>query len=206
VAVQKELRKQRRTQVAAGPVSAEIIEREAVRLFGERTYPAVGMRDISDAVGLLPGSLYAHISSKEELLVRISEQGIRNYLDVIAPIAESEQPAGTRLREVIKAHMRVLSTTLEQTRVAFHQWTYLGAERQQGVIALRRRYEELIARILDDGVRTGEFQVAGNPRIAVLATIGMLNSATEWYSPAGPLGPDEIGEAIAGNALMGLQK
>ncbi|KLL12350.1 MULTISPECIES: TetR/AcrR family transcriptional regulator [Protofrankia] len=210
MAKQRELRvtrqRERGTRAASGPVSAELIEREAIRLFGERTYPVVGMRDISDAVGILPGSLYVHINSKEDLLIKIVERGIRSYLDAIAPIAESEQSATIRLRKAIKAHMLVLATALEQTRVSFHQWTYLSSEHKERVILMRQRYEELFSRILNDGISSGEFRDLSNPRIAVLALIGMLNSATEWYSPTGPLSPEALSEVLADNALIGLQK
>jgi TetR/AcrR family transcriptional regulator, cholesterol catabolism regulator len=196
----------RRVRSSSGPVSAELIEQEAVRLFGERTYPVVGMRDIGDAVGLLPGSLYVHISSKEELLLRIVEKGIQNYLDAITPVVESGEPAATRLRGAISAHMGVLAETVGQTRVAVHQWTYLSPENQEQVAAMRRRYEELFDRILREGIAAGEFREMRHPRVAVLSTIGMLNSVTEWYSPDGSLSAADIGEVLADNALVGLQK
>ncbi|MDT4997487.1 MAG: hypothetical protein QOD45_1555, partial [Pseudonocardiales bacterium] len=97
-------RRERVARAGSGPVSAELIEQEAIRLFGERTYPVVGMRDIGDAVGLLPGSLYVHISSKEDLLLRIVERGITDYLEVIEPIAAaSAETASIRLRGIVVA-------------------------------------------------------------------------------------------------------
>ncbi len=196
-------RGERRTR-STGPVSAEQIENEAVRLFSEKTYPVVGMRDIGDAVGLLPGSLYVHISGKEELLLRIVERGIQYYLDAIGPAADGDGTAATRLRQAIKAHFEVLGRTREQTRVAFHQWTYLSPAKQGRVIAMRQRYEDLFVGIVRDGVRSGEFRSMRSVRVTVLAIIGMLNNATEWYDPAGRLSSSEIGDEIADAALGGV--
>jgi TetR/AcrR family transcriptional regulator, cholesterol catabolism regulator len=193
----------RRTR-ETGPVSAELIEQEAVRLFSERTYPVIGMRDIGDAVGLLPGSLYVHISSKEDLLLRIVERGIQNYLDEIGAVANTEDPAADRLRAAIVAHFRVLAGSLDQTRVAFHQWTYLGADKHPAVIAMRQRFEDLFTDIVRDGVTSGEFRPVRNLRVTVLAIIGMLNSAPGWYSPGGTLSPEEVGAEIADVALSGM--
>jgi TetR/AcrR family transcriptional regulator, cholesterol catabolism regulator len=192
--------------MSAGPVSVGLIEQEAIRLFGERTYPMVGMRDIGDAVGLLPGSLYVHISSKEELLLRIVERGITNYLDVIEPVAASAEPAGARLRSMIIAHIRVLAAAMQQTRVAFEQWVYLASDKHQLVIDLRTRYENAFTKVVADGVATGEFHEPVSQKIVVYGTIGMLTAATNWYSPAGALTPDEVGEALAETVLRGLQK
>jgi AcrR family transcriptional regulator len=191
---------------ADGPVSVERIEEAAVRLFGEKSYSVVGMRDISEAVGILPGSLYVHIRKKEDLLLRIVERGIQNYLDVIETAATSGLPAPDRLRGAIVAYMRVLAGSLPQTRVAFHQWTYLSPPGQERVIELRRQYENLFASIVADGIAKQEFRAIPNPRIAVLAIIGMLNSATEWFSPDGDLSAEEVGQLLADSALSGLHR
>ena len=42
----------------------------AMHLFGKQGFNGTSMRDIANAVGLLPGSLYAHIASKEALLLK----------------------------------------------------------------------------------------------------------------------------------------
>jgi TetR/AcrR family transcriptional regulator, cholesterol catabolism regulator len=186
-------------------VSAELIEQEAIRLFGERTYPVVGMRDIGEAVGLLPGSLYVHISSKEELLLRITEQGINRYLEVIEPVAASDEPASTRLRSIIVAHMRVLATAKQQTRVAFEQWVYLAPDKHQQIIDLRTRYENAFSRVVADGVASGEFAAPTSQKIVVFGIIGMLTAAPNWYSPAGALEPVDVGEVLADLVLRGLQ-
>lgn len=197
-------RKARSSRASSKPVSLEQIEREAVKLFSEKTYPSVGMRDISDAVGLLPGSLYAHISNKEEILLRIVERGIKNYLDALKSITESGRPASERLRSAIHVYMSILDATFEQTRVSFNQWTYLGEQNKSYIVGLRAEYENLFSRIIDDGITSGEFPSVRRPRIAMLATIGMLNSTMLWYSPDGELRPSEIGDYLADIALKGL--
>jgi AcrR family transcriptional regulator len=188
----------------SGPVTIVQIREAALTLFSERTFPIIGMRDIADAVGLLPGSLYAHIKSKEELLADIVAEGITNYLTELRPFADSGDPAPERMRGAVRAHVRVLSKTVQQTRVAFHQWQYLSDEPRERVVALRRQYEDLFTLIYRDGVREGSFREARSERIAVLAVIGMLTSATEWYSPEGRLSADEFGEALADAAVDGL--
>ena len=51
-----------KTTLKISPMNA--IVDAAVRIFSERGYNATTMRDIAKAVGILPGSLYAHIESK----------------------------------------------------------------------------------------------------------------------------------------------
>ena len=59
----------------------EVLE-AAARVFHEKGYESTSIQDIADAVGILKGSLYYYITSKEDLLFEIlqdvHEQGLRN--------------------------------------------------------------------------------------------------------------------------------
>lgn len=196
----------RRTKGNGGPVSFQVIEREAIRLFGEKSYPVIGMRDLSESVGILPGSLYAHISSKEDLLLRIVQAGVRNYTEAVRPFAEADGPADERLRGALRAHLRVLAATGEQTRVTFQQWRYLGEENRALVMEQRQEFEDLFSRLVRDGLQSGLFRPMAHPRITVLGIIGALNMATDWFSPDGAQSHEEIADALADTFLQGLVK
>jgi AcrR family transcriptional regulator len=186
------------------PVLPEVIVREAIRLFGEQSYPVVGMRDLSKAVGVQPGSLYAHISSKEALLMLIVEQGITNYLDAVSAAVATDEPADVRLRAAIRAHMRVLATSIEQTKVTFAQWHYLGPENKARVVQLRQQYEDLFLTVAQDGIAAGVLRPVPHLRATLLGIIGGLSFAAEWYSPTKSDSPEGIADAIADALLLGL--
>src|ERR1700733_6544477 len=84
----------------------EAILEAAVTLFGRRGYAGTTMRDIAGEVGILPGSLYAHIDSKETLLDEIVELGIESFLAIEEAIPKSS-PIVAQLRSAIKAHVAV---------------------------------------------------------------------------------------------------
>ena len=185
-------------------ITPDIIKQVAIRLFSDRGYPVIGMRDLSEAVGILPGSLYAHITSKEKLLLDIVTSGVQNFTEVITPIVESDGPADQRLRQAIKAHMRVLAVTLDQTRVTFHQWHYLTNGNLERMIAVRSEYEALFSRLVAEGIEDGTLLGTSRPKVSTLSIIGVLGSATEWFSPTGSASADEIGDAIADVLTLGL--
>ena len=184
--------------------SAAKIYEVATRLFGDQSYPATSMRDISQAVGILPGSLYSHISGKEALLFEIVESGITKYLEAIAPIADSSDPADIRLREAIRAHVRVVAGNIDQTLVTFHQWKYLEDSNRQRVIAMRASYQEMFSRIVGDGIESGVFDQNRDRTLCVLAILGMLNWVPEWFSPSGSRSIDEVADELANVVLSGL--
>ena len=93
----------------AGPRAA--ILDAAMHLFGKQGFTGTSMRDIAGAVGVLPGSLYAHIASKEALLVDIVEDGINRFLAAVRPHAESQATPVEKLRAMVIAHVAVVMTS-----------------------------------------------------------------------------------------------
>jgi len=183
---------------------ADAIRQEAVRLFAEQGYPATSMRDIAGAVGLLPGSLYAHLDSKEQLLLDIIESGIDEFLNAMEPVVTADAPADQKLRRAITTHMSLVAGGLKQTSVVFHQWRFLSGDDKARVVEKRNLYEHKFVRILEEGVATGVFSADLDIRIAVLVILGALNWAPEWFSPYGKGTPREISGRVADLLMQGL--
>jgi TetR/AcrR family transcriptional regulator, cholesterol catabolism regulator len=201
--------------MAKGPVGAldvidtansprEGIMDAAMHLFGKQGYSGTSMRDIASAVGVLPGSLYAHIASKEMLLVDIVADGISRFLAAVQPIAASDADPAARMRAMIVAHVVVVADNPERSQVVFHQWRFLGEGNVQAAIAKRQEYEQAFITVLGEGIRTGAFRADLNLRIAVFTILGALNWSPEWLSPGGKLLPEVVGGLIADTLLTGI--
>ncbi|HKY51602.1 MAG TPA: helix-turn-helix domain-containing protein, partial [Candidatus Limnocylindria bacterium] len=59
----------------------------AARIFREKGYHGTSVRDIAEAVGLLKGSLYHYIRSKEQLLARLFEGSLGDTIVELEAIA-----------------------------------------------------------------------------------------------------------------------
>lgn len=184
----------------------EVILRVATQLFGQRSYPATTMRDIAGEVGMLAGSLYAHINGKESMLLEIIENGIDEFLDLVGEACRTEGPADERLRQMIRAHVRVVAANPQRTLIVFHQWRYLGADNQERVRERRRQYEDLFTDALNDGIRTGLFAGDLDPRVARLTILGALNWTPEWLSHGGRVDLDQISMRLADTLLNGVMR
>jgi TetR/AcrR family transcriptional regulator, cholesterol catabolism regulator len=175
----------------------------ATDLFSQNGYGGTTIRDIAKVVGVLPGSLYAHIQSKDEVLLEIVEAGIDQFLEAAEATASIKDPQ-ERLRAAIKNHVMVVAENPNRMLVVFHQWRYLAGESRERVLEKRRRYEEVFAKIIKSGMRAGVFNKRLDQRIAVLSALGALNWTAEWLHPEGPRNPEEIAERLADAILMGL--
>jgi AcrR family transcriptional regulator len=82
----------------------QLIEAAAAALFAERGFAGTGVADIATEVGITPGAIYRHFSSKEELLERIVLGSLSRIGDVVeAVIAGVEPDAESQLTAVVAA-------------------------------------------------------------------------------------------------------
>jgi AcrR family transcriptional regulator len=176
----------------------------AMHLFGKQGFSGTSMRDIANAVGLLPGSLYAHIDSKEAVLIEIVADGIGRFLSAVEPYVGKSGSPVERLRKMISAHVEVVADNPERSQVVFHQWRFLSAENLPEAIDRRRRYEACFVDTFEEGVKAGLIRSDLNLRISVLTILGALNWTPEWFSPDGRLSAAEVGDLMADTLLGGI--
>ena len=174
---------------------------EAVQLFNKQGYAGTSIRNLADAVGILPGSVYAHIDGKHTMLVQLVEHGVDQYLAATAKLSGT---AEEQLRTLIGAHVNVIAANVDLALVVFHQWRHLeGADRAR-IMAKRNSYEQRIRDIIDLGIKSGEFRPAIDPNLAVLVILGILNWCPEWFSPSGRDPAAAVSKGLAEIILAGV--
>ena len=176
----------------------------ASALFSSRGYAATSMRDIARALDLQGGSLYSHIPSKEAVLAAIVEEAAEDFHAAVRPMAERPGPAAERLREMVAAHVRVVTGGRERAKVFLFEWTFLGEERRDAVARSRSAYQGYFERVVAEGVAAGELS-APDPKLAAVFVLSAMNAIAYWYRPDGALGPDALAGQYAELFLRGLQ-
>ena len=187
-----------------GARRAEMV-RVAARLFSERGYHGTSMQHLGDALGLLRGSLYAHIGSKEELLFEVADEGADRFLARGEEAVASDLPAAERLRLLLVGHVETAANHLDAATVFLNEWRYLSADLRAVIQEKRDRYEAMVAEIVSDGTADGEFRADADARLAVLLVLSAANWTYEWYRPGGRLTPAEVGERFAALIVDGLR-
>jgi len=177
----------------------------ATRLFAERGYHAVGMRELAEAVGIRPASLYNHCASKQELLFTIAH-GTMTELREGAEAAIAGQPdARSRLRAWVVWHVTYHARHRERAKVADEQFRALDAERLQGVLAARDAYERLVKGLIDGGVAAHGW-VVPHRSVVTNAITTMCTAVDDWFREDGPLAADEVAAIYADLVLASLER
>ncbi len=188
---------------AAAPTTAETITRAAVDLFYEHGYEATTLRQIAAEVGIQVGSLYNHISSKEELLFSIMSGIIEELLHELEAELEGVEDPVDRLRAAVGVHVFFHTARAREVFIGNSELRSLDATKRRTVVRLRDRYETFFAQILEDGVRAGAFEVS-DLKLTTYAVLAMLTQPASWYQPGGRLDLDKIAEVYGDLILRAL--
>jgi AcrR family transcriptional regulator len=164
----------------------------AEQLFSEKGFKATSMRGIAARMGLKAGSLYTHVSSKDEILWEIVERIARMLVEAAEQNARSEGFADERLRGFMRSHMRIVAEHRAMASVLLMEWRELSRASNKDILGMRDAHEAFLQEILDAGVRSGEFR-GEHVKWARLLILSALNWSSQWLDPEGP----ESAEAVA---------
>lgn len=183
----------------------EQIHEVASRLFSERGYHGASMRDLAAELGMQGGSLYAHISGKEALLIEIVEQAARQFEAALMDLQTDPRPADERLREAMARHLTVVAGNLESATVFFHEWKHLSPDAYARVTAWRDTTEAFYRGLVAQGMREGVFRADLDVKMTANLILSAVNWAYTWYRPGGRLSPREVADRYSGLLLDGLR-
>src|SRR5690606_1795899 len=162
---------------------AELIE-VATQVFYEKGYEAASLQDIADRVGVLKGSLYYYIQSKEELLFEVVDALHRQDVTVVSAQAQGPATPLERLDNVIRGHVEHTCRNLVPTAVFLHALAALTPERQQQVLG-NHSYQGVFRALIEEAKASGEVHEDVDPRLAALSILGSTNWVYRWFRPGG---------------------
>jgi AcrR family transcriptional regulator len=187
----------------------QAIEDVASDLFRERGYAATSIRDIARALSVQGASLYAHVTSKEDVLWAIVDRAASRF-EAAAENAEAEAAArrpgdpAEAVAALVRAHVEVLTGDVDEAGVFVHEWRSLGPERRSAILARRDAYEARFRRHIEDGVAIGAFGMT-DPAVAASTLLSALNGIATWYDPDGRLPAARVADHLVELTLRMLE-
>lgn len=165
-------------------------------LFAEKGYNGTSISDLAKELGLTTGSLYYHVSGKQELLLRVLGTGMERFLHRLEDIPSQTDDHRTRLRLAVENHLSFVLEEQGSVTVFLRERRFLEPPYRQQYQELVDRYEVLFTAIISDAMEAKAIP-AGDPHLIRLAILGMINWIVEWYDPDGRYSPQEIKTTFA---------
>jgi AcrR family transcriptional regulator len=142
----------------------EILYEEAAQLFMEKGYPASSVRELADRVGIEPSSIYSHVKSKEDLLVKICMDTAYYFSEGMNEIEKSEKNPIESIQFLIDLHIDAVRILPASVTVFTDEWKHLPANAKAEFIEIRNKYQGQWLNILKDGIKRGQLKEV-NPMV-----------------------------------------
>jgi TetR/AcrR family transcriptional regulator, cholesterol catabolism regulator len=176
--------------------AAEILP-AAVRVFSEKGYSAASLQDLADAVGILKGSLYHYIDSKESILFQIFQESHEAAVQLMVQTDKLNLDPEERLREYTKVLTLWYLSNRDRASLYFTEWRYLTGEYYEIVREQRKQFIGYVRQIIAEAVSRNLTAHEVDVRLSSLFIMSAVNSVPIWYDASGPVMPEQIAEATA---------
>jgi AcrR family transcriptional regulator len=176
----------------------------AAQIFHDQGYAETSVHDIAEAVGILKGSLYYYIRSKEDLLFQVLSDVHDAFKGIVERTRAIDAPAVERLRYYIREHVIFNTQNVTKMAVFYHDYRSLSEKPLAEIVERRRFYEDYLRDLIAEAQEEGGVNRDLDPKLAAFTLFGMMNWVYHWYQPNGAWSPDKIGEQVASMAIDGL--
>jgi len=182
----------------------EEIIRVATKLFKEKGYSAVTMRDIAKSMGIKAASLYNHINSKQDILKTIIISLAEQFTAGMLEIKSSGESCVNKLKAIIKLHVTLSSQNIYGMSSLNNDWMHLE-EQMPYYIKLRSEYEDDFKNILEQGIGKGEL-INVKPDVMMFSILTTLRSLYLWIPKKEDIDYHDLTENLSQILLDGINK
>jgi TetR/AcrR family transcriptional regulator, cholesterol catabolism regulator len=176
--------------------SQDVLE-AAIRVFHKKGYASASIQDVAAEVGVLKGSLYYYIDSKEDLLARIFEDSAGHFTEMLDEASGLDEQPVERLRSFARSCSLWYLWNIERVAIYATEWKYLTGKRRKDVMRIRETFERRLAGLIAEVVKAGEAAPDLDVNFATYFIFGALNGLPDWYRRRGPDRAEKIADSYA---------
>jgi AcrR family transcriptional regulator len=178
----------------------------AAKLFAERGYGGVSMREVAEVAGVSKPMLYYYFSSKLGLCKALIEEGLASMHRAIEETAHLPIEPKERLRLMVRERYRNVRENPDLVR--FHIHFFMGPDETGLAAYFRSRHMTMMSaleEIISEGQTQGVFRPEIDPRLAANVFAGAVNVQIGQSLILGtPELDDELADGVTDMYLNGV--
>ncbi|RAU20610.1 TetR/AcrR family transcriptional regulator [Paramagnetospirillum kuznetsovii] len=194
-----------RTIGSHGPKTMEAIRKAGLKLIYEHGFEAMSLRQLASEVGIQVGSLYNHITTKEDLLYDLIKAHMDDLFAQFDEVRAEGRDKGPveRMRDFIAFHVTYHILRKREVFIGYSELRSLEPNHYEEIVALRRQYERHLIDILRQGEALDLFR-CGDASVAAYGILSMLTGVCTWFRPHGRLSKEQVISTYSDLVLNGL--
>jgi TetR/AcrR family transcriptional regulator, cholesterol catabolism regulator len=183
---------------------AEVVD-AAATIFYERGYASATVQDVADALGMLKGSLYYYIDSKEDLLYRMMTEihdGVDEGFESV--LAVEGLSAAERLELYVRTEVAFNARNLKKVSVYYHEIDQLSAPRHKEIVGRRRAHEDQMTALIRQAQADGDADPNLDAKLLSNCLFATIIWMYRWYRPGRQVSVEDVADVCAHFVRYGL--
>jgi AcrR family transcriptional regulator len=130
----------------------------SVSIFLKKGFQETSMREIAEVAGMGKSTLYDYFKTKDDILVFIFEEELKELTSRAQSIAVQNLNADERLRQIMELHLEFLVENKNLFLKLSIEAQRLKLESQKRIQNGRYVYQDLLRGLIEEGIREGTFR------------------------------------------------
>jgi AcrR family transcriptional regulator len=177
----------------------------AQKVFYDRGYADATIQDVAEELGILKGSLYHYIKTKEDLLVALFDDlhaGIDEVIREVAAVPGLDPLE--RLELYVRRHVLFNLDNLERIAIYYTDLKRLSPARRDGFVERRRTYERFVTSLIRDAQASGQADPELDAEMVSNCVFATIIWTYRWYRPDGRSSSAQIAAQCSDFVVGGL--
>ena len=162
------------------PKYKQIID-AAVVTIAENGYHQAQVSKIAKQAGVADGTIYLYFKNKEDILVSLFQEKMGQFIEKLEDVIRGKNTASEKLLLLIENHFRILSGDQNLAIVTQLELRQTNKELRKQINNVLKGYLQLVDKILQEGIESGEFNPNMDVRLARQMIFGTIDeTVTTW--------------------------
>jgi TetR/AcrR family fatty acid metabolism transcriptional regulator len=160
----------------SAPDKRDRILKAAIKVFAKKGFYATRVSEIAKAAGVADGTIYLYFKNKDDVLITIFEDGLKQLLEILQRVAESNESFENRVTRIIELQLGLLEDQRDLAEVITVNLRQSSRLLKQYAAPLFMQYIDVIAGVIRQGQEAGAFRQDLNPRVVARGLFGALDA------------------------------
>lgn len=176
-----------------GRETRKLLRGAAITLFAKHGYQNVSLRMLAQHIGIQAGSIYNHITNKQEFLFLLLRSIMEDLEAEVEAAVEKAADAPERLDAFVRTHVRFHAINKEAVFIGNMELRNLESAHLDEILDMRRAYENRFIQLIEEAA-TFHGKTVEDVRFTARGMMSMLNGVATWYTRKGPLKTEAIAQ------------
>jgi AcrR family transcriptional regulator len=163
------------------------------------------IQNVADELGILKGSIYHYIETKEDLLFWLLDEIHTAVEEILQQVADAQGLTPLeRLALYVCEQVRYNLDNLDRISIYYHDMECLSKDRLKNLLDRRHEHERFVTDLIQQAQDNGDANPTLNARILSNCLFATIIWTYRWYRPTDPASRELIANQCADFAISGI--